>query len=323
MPRAFFLPLFVLITTSLFVAQAPSVGAISSASTASVEGYVRSARGMPVANANVQVRALRTDTVLSVGTTRADGSFAFANLPEGDYQVIVQKGSHQTIAFAQTQSTVHLVLDEGTAPATAGAQLASMNAMQAPDDAKEELEKGKRAFLKRDFEAAQKHFAKALRKYPIYAAAQAYLAALLSTSEPDRSVQLATDATHNDPDNALAHLVLAAGLNNRKQLERGLTEADQALQRAPMVWQAHFERGRSLAGLGRLEEALASMTRADEYSNQQLYRISSVRAQLLEMLGRHTEARSVLSSWMDRNPTAPERAQAQDALLTLGTVAKR
>jgi len=322
MAHASFLPAIVFIASSL-LAQMP-FGRTESSAAANIEGYVNSRMGLPVANASVEVRALRTGATLYSGRTGADGSFAAPNIPAGEYQVIVQKGSQQKVTYAQTAASVRVILDDPTSTTVAGGSAtASVNELQAPEEARQALEKGKRSFFKRDFDAAKKHFEKALRAYPIYGVAKAYLGALLSTSDPQRSLQLVTEATQNDPDNALAHLILAAELNNGKQLQRGRVEAEEALKRAPEMWQAHFERGRSLAGLGHLEEALASMTRADELSEYQLYRISWARSQLLDMLGRHAEARNTIVGWMDRNPNAAERGQAQDTLAAFDKVARK
>ena len=321
MARTSFLPIIILFTSFLLTAQSdlqPEMG------NAKVEGFVRSAAGLPISNASIQVRKLRTGDTLFVGMTASDGSFTAVGLPEGDYELVVQKGTQQKVAYANTDSSVRVTLeDQAPRPAYPGAHTASINELQAPDGAQEELNKGKRDFLKRDFSAAEKHFEKALKKYPEYAAAQTYLAAILAESEPQRALQLATEATKNDPDNALAHILLAADLNNIKQHEQGLAEAEVALRLAPSVWQAHFERGRSLAGLGRLEEALDCMTRADGFSEHRLFKLSSVRSQILELLGRHEEAREALTTWIDHNPQSPELAQAQEALSAMDKLAKK
>jgi len=321
MARTSFLPIIILFISYLLVAQTnlqPEMG------NAKVEGFVRSATGLPISNASIQVRKLRTGDTLYVGMTASDGSFTAVGLPEGDYELVVQKGTQQKVAFASTDGSVRVTLDDQTArPVFPGAHTASINELQAPDGAQDELMKGKRDFLKRDFAAAQKHFEKALKKYPQYAAAQTYLSAILAESEPQRAFQLATEATKNDPDNALAHILLAADLNNARQLEKGLAEAEVAVRLAPSVWQAHFERGRSLAGLGRLEEALDCMTRADGFSEHRLYKITSVRSRILGLLGRHEEAREVLTTWIGHNPQAPELAQAQAGLSALDKLAKK
>lgn len=320
MARTSFVPLIILFTSFLLVAQSslqPEMG------NAKVEGYVRSATGVPIANASILVRKLRTGDTLFAGMTASDGSFTAVGLPEGDYEVVASKGRLQSSAWVQTDSTVQVTLDTPPGECTHGDHFVSVHDMRAPEIARKALEKGERALIKKDLVTAERELEKAIKQFPEYAEALTMLAAIEADRSPQRAQELAARAIAADPASALAHLVLAATLNDTHQLTDGLRQAEEAVRYAPTMWQAHFERGRSLAGMGQLSEALACMDRADELSGKQIYKLASVRSQLLAMLSRHAEARGALQQWLQSNPRSPERAQAQDALSALDKLAKK
>ena len=112
-----------------------------------------------------------------------------------------------------------------------------------------------------DPEAARGEFEKELQITPSHAAARVQIAIIdIRTDDAANAARLATEALRLEPDNALAHAVLARAYMQQSQFEKALPELQTAANLAPQNAQIHLYLEQVYSHLGRKSEALQEKT---------------------------------------------------------------
>jgi tetratricopeptide (TPR) repeat protein len=289
----------------------------------SISGIVYDTSGNRVAGASIMIRDLNTGELVAQGVTGHDGAF-MATVRAGSFEITTSKDTEQerTIVRADQSAFLNITL-KGSQTATASNAAVSLVDLKAPQKAQDEFEKAQEAIGKKDLLKARKHLEAAIKRYPDYAAALALLAFATMPSDLASAQTMAARAVQLAPEVGFNHAMLAATRNASQQFASALPESEIAVTLSPQLWQGHFERARALAGVGRLEDALKSATRADELSGGRILVARIARSRLLAALGRQQEANDQLNAFIQTAPDRTTREQAAAEKLSIMSFVKK
>jgi hypothetical protein len=276
----------------------------------SISGVVYDTAGARIAGASITIRDLNTGELVAQGVTGHDGSF-MAAVRAGSFEIITSKDTEQerTIVRADQPAFLNITLKANQTAAASDAAVSLVD-LKAPQKAQDEFGKAQAAISKKDLEKARKHLEAAIKRYPDYAAALALLAFTMMPRDLVNAQTMAARAVELAPEVGFNHAMLAATRNAAQQFASALPASETAVTLSPQLWQGHFERARALAGVGRLEDALKSATRADELTHGRVLVTRIARSRLLAALGRQQEANDQLNAFIE---TAPDRATREQA----------
>ena len=293
--------------------------------TRTLAGAVYTTDGVPVPGAWITVRNLQSGEIVFTGTTAADGGFETTVDGSQSFEVQARSGieENRMIAKGDDAMSLRMTLPVRSAPNSSAGASVSLLDLKAPSKAKQALEKAKEALRKNDGDKAHTQLEKALKEYPDYPTALTLLALLEATKDHDAALTLARHATALSPQDGFPRAILAGFLNDGRQPDEALKEADAAIANSSGQWQAHFERARALAARGKLEEALASAVRADELAQGHVLAVRVARTRLLAALGRQEEARESLNAFIQAAPDKATKERAKAEALTINSFAKK
>jgi tetratricopeptide (TPR) repeat protein len=288
-----------------------------------IVGAVYTSDGVPVAGAWVTVRNLQSGEVVFTGQSASDGGFEVAVLANSMFEVVARLGNAEDRAVEEGETSMSLRMTLPLSSARPQGDKVSVSDLKAPRKAQEALEKATKALRANDLAKARKELEEAVKLYPDYPAALPLLAVARSHDDPAGALLLAQRATQLSPDSAFARAIFGGLLNDSGQSANALEEAEAAIKFAPTLWQGHFERARSLAALGRLQEALPSAIRADELARGQVVSVRVARSRLLAALGRQQEAQDQLNAFIQNSPDRASRERAAAEKVTIQSLMKK
>lgn len=288
-------------------------------------GTLYTSDGVPVSGAWITIRNLQSGEIVFTGTTAADGGFETVVDGGQSFEVQARNGMDEdrTIVNSDNGMSLRMTLPVRGAQLSDGHASVSMADLKAPPKAKQAVEKSKEAIRKGDGEKARKELEKAMKEYPDYPTALTLLALLDAPTDHDGALALARRAAALAPQDAFPRATLAGFLNDSKQPEEALKEADAAIANAAQLWQGHFERARALAARGRLDEALTSATRADDLAQGRVLAVRVARTRLLAAMGRQEEARESLNAFIRSAPDKASKERATAEALGIKSFAKK
>jgi tetratricopeptide (TPR) repeat protein len=157
-------------------------------------------------------------------------------------------------------------------------------------------------FHQRDYEAAEKAARSAIEMDPNNSQAHMLLGVLLAftRSQSLEAIEMMRRARELDPMFSVAFANSANVAIRTGDLQSGLEFGRQTVAMDPDFWLGHFYLGRALAGLNRLDEALAEFNEAAKFSDGHSLTYAA-RADTLMRLGRLDEARAVLADFEARS----------------------
>jgi tetratricopeptide (TPR) repeat protein len=286
----------------------------------SISGSVRSADGQPMSNVRVELRDGVTGSIVNSAYTGIGGSFEFRQIPQGNYDVIASSGAQQV--EERVESSMHAMVDlRLPSPAKAapndglGNRSVSVAQYRVSEAAREELRKAREATVKDKPDEAQKHLNKALDLSPNYADALTLRAIFkLDAKDVDSAVEDLDKAVQNDPNCAMAYMAMGSAFNMQGKFDDALRTLQRSQSLAPDAWQSYFEMGRAYAGKKDFEASVQALNRAQTLAPSEYPLIRLVRAHALLGLHRYGDAAADLEAYINRNPSGPDAAQAQQML---------
>jgi predicted Zn-dependent protease len=283
----------------------------------SVSGMATSLDGSPLNDCRIELHDSGRGTVLATTSTGPSGRFEFRNLPIGRYEVIGisrLEQTHESVQVLNSEATVELRLSVENPNTPGSTATVSVSELKIPEKAKEEWAKGDQALAKNKLQDARKHADRALAIAPQYAHALT-LRGILKLGEQDATGGIADlqQAIKNDPNYALAYIALGAGLNAQRNFE----DAERTLQRGmsldPNAWQGWFELTKAEIALGKFQDALKHINRAEELKKD-YPTIHLLMAHAL--VGNHQYSRAVeeFELFLSREPNSPHATNAREGL---------
>lgn len=236
--------------------------------TCSLNGQVRTDRGVVVKNAMVRLQTEEGESVDQRPVSTA-GQFFFSNIPKGDYFLIVTAEGFETYREAVNmregpdQYNVSVILTPADQFGQVSAGTPALSDAQAPKAARREYEKGGKAIESRKYDDARKHLQAAVDQYPCYARAQTGLGLVLSQQKQYQAAESAFQKSISCDSGYLdAYLELGQLLNAEKRFDEAAPVLEQGLRQAPAYWRFHYESGVAQYGLKRYDLAEQQFSKA-------------------------------------------------------------
>jgi cytochrome c-type biogenesis protein CcmH/NrfG len=282
-----------------------------------IMGVVREAEGnRPVENVRVD---LHSSTGGSVATTytNTNGNFAFSDVRDGSYSLVVQEADYEPLRedvnLSRQSQGIQLYLRKPGAsrPAPVG-EMVSVRALSIPRRAREALERGlSMMHEKSDYRGSLSQFQRAIREYPEYYEAYTQMGVahmnLGDATQAEQTLQKAIEVSQRaDPE---AFFTLAGFYSNQDRFAEAEPVAREAVKLAADSWQATHELARALHGLKQETEAesLAKQALAIDPVNQQTLLLL---ANIYLRMPNYPELIRVLDSYLE---LAPEGSAAEQA----------
>lgn len=212
-----------------------------------------------------------TGYLMSQVWTKRPGRFEFYNVACGSYVLAVDVSGYYPVRKMVDHSyepaeglMLQLIVDESQSASRSGA-VVSLQALQVPEAAREEFEKGLKAVAEKKTERATKHFENAIELHPEYDDAYVQLMlAQLQRGKYAEARRVAEQAIAQNARNARAHAVLGVALREEGKPEESAAALLRSVEIKEDSWFSQLELGRTLFALRRLEDAYRHLVRAHE-----------------------------------------------------------
>jgi tetratricopeptide (TPR) repeat protein len=257
--------------------------------------------------------------VVSSAYTNSSGSFEFSNITPGMYTVVASSGMAQSSERIEANSwaamvALHLPIDNKPQDGVQG-QSVSVAQINVPKKAREEFSKAREALEKEKTDDGTRHLAKALSIYPNYADALTLRAVLsLNHKDPEAAIADLDQAIKNDPNLAMAYLVMGSALNMQGKFDEAIASLQRGETLAPDSWQAHFEMGKAYVGKEDYSNALGHLQRAQSLAPSEYPVIYLLQAQAHIGMKQYPDALAALQSYLQKEPQGPNSAEAHKML---------
>ncbi len=326
--HGFRLPILLLTTSLAVTAQTNQANAklnpptlTNAASLAPLHGsltyHLQNTFGRPLIGISVEVRNVKSHSIMASARTGQDGTVSFYNLPPGRYEVTVAGGilpPRREIQFDTTDSHfgVELPLSQ---PNARGVETVSVQQLTIPRQAREALNAAMEAWQKYDWKKVRQQATRALALHPDYGAALAVLGFLdLQDGKPEVACPELKRAIAFDPNLALAYVTLGSAYNSMKQYDAAL----EALSVFPSVsadnWQVHYELARSYIGLRSYELGLREIDYSLQLSQHDPAVLHLAKAHVLLGMRKNAEAVPELETVLRTQPNGPYASEAKNLL---------
>jgi tetratricopeptide (TPR) repeat protein len=285
-----------------------------------ISGTVRDANNNPLNEVRVELTDWNGSVVNSTYTNQA-GSFEFASVAEGTYQIVATSGAQQVSEHIEAShwsamNMVSLRLPVNNKPDDGRpGNTVSVAQYRVPDKAREEFNKAHDNLEKGRMEDANRHLAKSLELYPDYADALTLRAILeLDHKQTDAAITDLDHAIKSDGNYALAYMVMGSALNQEAKYDQAIQSLQRGESLAPDYWQTYFEMGKSYVGKNDFPAALAQLDRAKKLAGADYPLIDFLRAHALLQMKQYTEAVAALQSYLQKEPQSTNSEKAREML---------
>ena len=294
-------------------------GNVSSNQTSgSISGQVRGLDGARIANARVELSGIRGAQGVSSTYTDTNGNFEFANLPSGDYELVVTQGLEQareTVSVAGPFASVDIRLGSSPAPTAGGATSVSVAEMKVPEKARNHFHKAEAAMRKQKFEEVNSELEKSLEIAPNYANALTLRAVMrLDGNQPEQALTDAQKAINSDPNYAMAYIVCGATFNFMAKYDDAVRALERGIALDPTSWQGYFEMSKALLAKQNYEASLRNVNRAFDLAPKDYSPIHLVRAHVYLGMKDYDQAMTELEAYLEHAPQDAASAQARKTL---------
>jgi Tfp pilus assembly protein PilF len=290
-----------------------------------LEVTVRDSNGVAAQNLPVELRDELRGGLVATGVTGRQGSFDFANLPSGVYDVVATQGANQVrgrVEFRGGSDGIVLRLSASAGAAAGNGATVSLAQMKVPAKAQRELAKAKELMAQGKMAPACARALKAIAIYPDYGEAHAVLGLLnLSEGKRDDAIAELEKAVRLDPNSVLNLAALGAAYNAIHHFDDALRAVQSALRLAPNTWQAHMEMAKAYLGKNDFAAGLRSAEKALALAPPAFAQNHLLRAQALLGLKEYSDAIHEYEQYLSRQPQGPEAAQVRLALDQAKTLA--
>lgn len=273
----------------------------------------------PLKDARVEIRTFGMQSV-ATGYTNHAGVFEASNVPNGEFEAVVQKGLAQASERSEAGSgfgSLSVRLDTGDAQAAevGGSATVSIAQYKVPKKAREQYRKAQKAVAERKVEEAHGFLAKALEIHPEYAEALTMRGLLhLEAKNTEGAISDFDKAIKADAAHAMAYIALGAAYNLSHRFDEALASLDRGVALAPQSWQAYFEMGKAHIGKGDYQAAVRVLDKSQNMSDGKYPLIHLLKAHALLAVKQYQDAMAELQAFVDQAPQSPHAADARNTL---------
>ena len=275
----------------------------------------------------VQIEIFSTaGTPVDTVATNADGTATATMMSGASYRVRITGEGIEPASFeffifgGKSSDTENFNVKRTSAPSQAGnAPTVSLEEMNVPSKAKEEMQKGMEAFSKGDMSKAQQRFEKAVAIYPQYARAYANLGIIAAKSgDPTKARSLFDKAIAVDDKFLPAYVELGRLDIQEKNYQSAEATLDKVIALNPSMPEALAMLATAEYGNKDYDKALIDAQRVHLLGHDQQYANMHLMAgQILEMQNRGAEAIPEYKMYLKEAPNSPQAKAVQQALAEL------
>jgi Flp pilus assembly protein TadD len=283
-----------------------------------ISGTVQDIHNNPLKDVLVELTNMNGGVINSTYTS-VSGYFEFSSVAQGSYMIVATSGLQQSTERVESSgfaTTVTLRMQGNDKPedgVNGGA--ISVAQYKVPGKARNEYRKAREAAENGKDEEAGKHLAKALEICPNYADALTLQGVLeLNHHNADAAIADLDKAIKADANFAMAYMVMGSALNMQGKFDEALRALQRGESLAPDYWQAHFEMGKAYIGKNDYEAALGHLQRAQSMAPKEYPLIYLLQAHALLAMKQYPEAMSALQTYLQKEPTGPNRQEAEKLL---------
>jgi len=256
---------FVLLCPALgFAQRRPTVATEPVPRLFSIRGNVRYMQDeRPAEMVKIDLRRFSGETV---GTTftRSNGEFEFGGLTTGTFYIVIEEQGYEPVRDAieilnssRFGILVYLKKSAQVTPGESGTAV-SVRELSLSPKARDALRKGiERLYERRDSQGSLTHFQRVLQQAPDYYEAHFHLgiayADLQRHAEAEQEFQRSIESSGQKY--AEPHFALGSLFSNQKRFAEAEALIRRGLEISSDAWQGHYELGRALFGMNRVDEA--------------------------------------------------------------------
>lgn len=309
-------------------------GGVNNAPTGEVRVKVVLENDSPMRNVQLQVQLLNaTNAPIADSYTDTEGVVNFPGIPQGAYTLRVSGGElaatvTQRFTMNRSENThseyVHVKMKPSAAEGNSASNpMISAQALNVPDKASKEFDKGNEALDSNDLNAAKKHYSKALEIYPQFGAAENNLATVCQRMNDYACAREALDrALQVDPHSSSALL----NMGRLKLMERSYAEAESMFGRALAIDPANPEvlilMAKTELLMHKVPEAIQYARKVHEVPHDKFVLAHLIAARGLEFQNRPLEAATEYEWFLREAPQHPEAPRVREALARVSASAK-
>ena len=242
-----------------------------------IQGSVRKEEGnQTVEMVKVDLKKL-TGEVVSTAFTRSNGEFEFRGLPPGTYYLVVEEKGYEPIRenieiTVGSRPGVYLFLKRPLEVQTREpGSTVSAHELSMPAKARQAMKKGmEHLYEKKDLKGSLDDFGRALKDapsyYEVYDQMGVAYARLGDLSQAEQAFRKSIEVSENKY--AEAYFRLASLLSDNRRFAEAEPLARRSVELDSNAWQGHFELGRALMGLDRMEAAEKSVQEALTHNSE-------------------------------------------------------
>ncbi|MFY9557671.1 MAG: tetratricopeptide repeat protein [Blastocatellia bacterium] len=291
-------------------------------------GKVRTESGRSLPNVLVELQTGNGVLITQTVTTN-EGDYVFSGLTGASFVVVVNEPTHQPfserIELTRTATTrpgemvrVDLVLTPKEKPATPRA--GTVFHQDVPEAALKSYRHGMRLFGERKSDEGIAAMLEAIRVHPTYF--DAHFALGLEFFRRHRlvdSIQELEQARAINPKDGRLYHTFGLVLYEQKKYATAATVFEAAQRLDPNNAELHLMRGAALIETGRLKEAEAEISRADQISAHKLALVHLHLARVYEKRGNRKQAAAELESYLRQSPAVDNAPAIREAIKKLKT----
>lgn len=292
----------------------------------SIQGHVRTTTGAPLPSV-VRVRlevagGVKVDQTL-VGT---EGTFAFYNLQNEYYTVIVTADGYQPATWqvdmhylASHYPMIYLIplgaKKKSPPPNESTTDLA------APKKAVKDYVKGHKAFQTKDFKTARGYFEKAVARDPCYARALTELGVVLTMQHEFPAAETSLKKSIKcDGEFLEGYLQLQILLDMEKKYAEAESILQKGLRVAPNDWRLNYGMGIERHHLGKYQQAIEDYLKAESLSSSVPPDVHIRLADAYLELKEYKQAYTEMQTYLKVDPNGPFATQTRSMLQRLGSM---
>ena len=287
--------------------------------TYSLEGTVRSA------DSETPLEQIRVDLMAGPGRTAAtaftdeSGRFAFYQVAAGMYTVSVTDPAYQPasesvdLTFTSRSDVILHIRKVAAEKPVAHGQIVSAHELSMPEKARNAMQEGRQElYRKKEAQQSLAEFDRAIRAAPDYY--EAYYEKAMANWQlghtADAEKDLRSSIQLSGQKFAQADVALGAMLTDQQKFADAEGFLRRGVELQPSSWIAHFQLGRALLGLNRLEEAqkCASQARTLNPNQAAVYRLlADIHSQIHDQLALLED----LDAYLRLDPNSPAGLKAK------------
>ncbi|MCL4523090.1 MAG: tetratricopeptide repeat protein [Acidobacteria bacterium] len=272
----------------------------------------------PVENLKIELRRFAGD-VVGTTFTRTNGEFEFSGLTTGQFFLIVEEAGYEPVReLVEVSSTSHFGMivylkKEGTSPPAEGGAIVSAEELKLPSKTRSAFRKGMDILYgKHDAAASLPVLKKVTLDAPSFYEAFFHLGIAYNQldrmTEAEEAYRKSISISAEKYPRAL--IALAALLTSQEKAVEAEGLVRRALALDADLWQGHYEMGRALVALNRLEEAERSLRQAIKLQHDSAPAYLLL-ANIHIRMKNHSALLADLNEFLRLEPDGPQSAQAR------------